>query len=396
MADNPIVSAILARLREIREARNLTPAELDERLIFGPGWVERIESGQTVPALDVLVVMLNQMESTLDELLAGIDTEAEVEETTTAVDRFIWAAEDEESGDLHIHFQYADHDAVYKLSDASLEQFDAVIRTLRDGLARLVAPQADDRQVKTRAVADAFNSAMDFWPTANPSDLWWFVVSRAYLDPYNHPARYARLDLGQSWKRTGGWALEEVLVDRYRDALAAREVHILIARGDQKQLLLQQLQTSERLEADKVDVFLVGQSDAGSVCFGVVHVKASFAERRTDDVPMSRALVEAGYCSPLWTMDSKGTPSATPVNRGELGRAREPGADRRSAKRKDIEDDGFFSACFSYNRNTVPTPAEQGAASLIHVCDFQSPEDDVFTTFIADAWERFREANLTE
>jgi len=61
---------------------------------------------------------------------------------------------------------------------------------------------------------------MELWPHANPSDIWWFVVSRAYHDPFNHPAHYARLDLGQSWKRTGGWALEEVLVRHYGPALA--------------------------------------------------------------------------------------------------------------------------------------------------------------------------------
>jgi hypothetical protein len=50
-------------------------------------------------------------------------------------------------------------------------------------------------------------------------------------------------------------------------------------------------------------------------------------------------------------MDCKGTPSNYPQNKGELGVAFIDGSqDKRSAKRKDIEDDGFFSACFSYNR----------------------------------------------
>jgi hypothetical protein len=136
---------------------------------------------------------------------------------------------------------------------------------------------------------------------------------------------------------------------------------------------------------------LVGVTDTGPVCFGVVHVKASFAERRTDDVPMSKALVEAGYCSPLWTMDCKSSPSPLPINRGELGPAKPTiGVDRRSAKRKDIEDDGYFSACFSYNRNTVPTPATQDAAGRIMICDFTNPSDDAFVKFIQAEWERFK------
>ena len=38
------------------------------------------------------------------------------------------------------------------------------------------------------------------------------IVSPASCDPFNHPAKFSRLDLGQSWKRTGGWPLEEILV----------------------------------------------------------------------------------------------------------------------------------------------------------------------------------------
>ena len=130
---------------------------------------------------------------------------------------------------------------------------------------------------------------------------------------------------------------------------------------------------AERLEADKVDVLLTGVD--GSF-LGVVHVKASFAERRTDDVPMSRALVEAGYFSPLWTMDCKAAPSATPRNRGELGKALIAGQpDKRSAKRKDIEDDGYFSGCFSYNLNTEPTPIDQATESPIVLCDFNKLDD---------------------
>lgn len=127
------------------------------------------------------------------------------------------------------------------------------------------------------------------------------------------------------------------------------------------------------------------------ICFGVVHVKASFAERRTDDVPMSKALVEAGYISPLWTLDCKSTPSPQPFNRGELGPALGKGKDIRSAKRKDIEDDGYFSACFSYNANTIPTPITQKAKARIFVCDFNNP-DDAFSNFIISGWKRFKDS----
>lgn len=390
MAKNAVVEQLLSRLREIREASGLPPERLDEDLVLGPGWVERFESGESVPSLDVLVVMLDALGSNMSDLVSGLDVGGAVPDPTTSVDRFIHA-EGHDDG-LAVHFRYAAYDATYWLADATEDEFERVVRTLRDGLALLVAEDLGDQQsIKTRAVANAFLEAVELWPHANPSDLWWFIVARAYLDPFNHPAQYARLDLGQSWKRTGGWALEEVLVRHYRRALADHGIRIFIGYGAEKLRFLEQLEVSDRLEADKVDVLLAGGDEGDEVCFGVVHVKASFAERRTDDVPMSKALVEAGYTSPLWTMDCKSGPSEDPYNAGELGPARTGTTDRRSAKRKDIEDDGYFSACFSYNANTVPTPETQAARARIIVCDFNDPDDDAFTTFIRDSWVRFRE-----
>ena len=141
------------------------------------------------------------------------------------------------------------------------------------------------------------------------------------------------------------------------------------------------------MEADKVDVVLCGKESKQRRFFGVVHVKSSFAERRTDDVPMSHALGRAGYTSPLWTMDCKSGPSTQPVNRGELGRAHE----RRNAKRKDIEDEGYFTGCFSYNRNTAPSNPHLPETRQIQVCDFSDP-DDAFSQFIVNRWQEFRSA----
>lgn len=176
--------------------------------------------------------------------------------------------------------------------------------------------------------------------------------------------------------------------------MAEHGIRIFIGSAEDLRRFVPHLLVRERLEADKVDVLLVGENDGDPQCFGVVHVKASFAERRTDDVPLSVGLLEAGFASPLWTMDCKSQPAASPLNRGELGQPLGRERDGRSAKRKDIEDDGYFSACFSYNTNTVPTPSEQDARGRVVVCDFTHPADDAFTTFVVDAWTRFRRDRL--
>ncbi len=69
-------------------------------------------------------------------------------------------------------------------------------------------------------------------------------------------------------------------------------------------------------------------------------------------------------------MDCKSTPSANPINKGEFGDPYSSGEDKRSDKRKEIEEDGIFSSVFSYNQNTKPTPKKQKATSRIFTLGF--------------------------
>lgn len=359
---------VLTRLAEFRQRANLTADAVEQQMLLGPGWIERFESGLTVPPLDMLLVLLKKYGREPSELFAGVTVAQHRDE----VIRGVFAEPDVD--DLLIRFTYAQFDATYRLKSATTEQFSAVIKSLRDGLAKLTGLEAESEAVKADSVANAFLKATATWPHANPSDLWWFVIYRAHFDPFNHPAVYARLDFGQSWKRTGGWALEEVLVRHYGPFLRNNGIDLYIATADEKRDLAKFFKVRGRVETDKIDVVIAGLlADGQRLPFGVVHVKASFAERRTDDVPLSNALVEAGYTSPLWTLDCKSTPAAMPINKGELGVSRQPGEDTRSAKRKDIEDDGYFSACFSYNRNTVPTPTKQKCKARIYCCDCSRP-----------------------
>lgn len=379
------LSKLLQRLSAFRDEARLTPAQVEQRLILGPGWIAAIEAGTIHPSLDVIASMLAVYGRSLSDLADGATG------SVPHINRSIFA--NAVGNDLDIHFAYAAHDAVYRLSNATQDQFLEVVLSLRNGLAQLSSQNVSDEQqkaIKTESVANAFLKAVELWPGANPSDLWWFVVYRAYCDQYNHPSEHSRLDFTQSWKRTGGWALERVLERHYGPALAAHGINLVIADGERKARLLENVNVSHRLEADKMDILLTVGDGAGERLIGVVHVKASFAERRTDDVPMSQALVDAGYISPLWTMDCKSTPSSRPINRGELGAVFDGrDSDRRSAKRKDIEDDGFFSACFSYNKNTLPTPEGFQSRARVYVCDFSDP-NDAFTHFIVDERQRVK------
>lgn len=386
-SNSDYLSRLLQRLKTFREEADLKPSEVEKRLVIGPGWIEAIESGNIYPSLDVVASILSVYGKSLTDLAVG---------ATGSVPKIARSIYAEPCADgIDIFFEYSRYNAKYHLPNATQDQFLEVILTLRNGLSQLSSQNFSDEQeksIKTESVARAFLKAVEIWPDANPSDLWWFLIYRAYCDQYNHPSEHSRLDFTQSWKRTGGWALERILERHYASVLAKYGINLVIADGERTQRLLKDvLVDSHRLEADKMDILLTVGKGIKEKFIGVVHVKASFAERRTDDVPMSQALVQAGYISPLWTMDCKSTPSTSPINRGELGSVFDgTGADRRSAKRKDIEEDAFFSGCFSYNKNTNPTPISYKAKARVVVCDLSTPED-AFVGFIVNERERIKE-----
>ena len=146
------------------------------------------------------------------------------------------------------------------------------------------------------------------------------MINRAYCDRSNHPDANARLNLEQSWKRTSGWALERILVAHYGPFLMENGISAKISSKSEKTALLGGIDDS-RIVPDKADILLTYGHKGQTRLLGVVHVKASIAERRTDDVPMSQALLQSGYVSVFWTMDSKSFPGTLPVNFGEFGDA---------------------------------------------------------------------------
>ena len=366
-----------AQLCLLRKRAGLSESEVERSLGLSDGWVTLIEASGKPVGLDLLPKWCVLYRTTLQELFEGVDP------TTLELGRALtWEAA--KSG-LILRFPYGKHLAEVKIDGADSLACDELIGDLRLLLAR---SGDDTSQAMSEAVASTFLAATQRWPRANPSDLWHFLVSRAFLDPYNHPATKADTDLGQSWKRTGGWSLEQILVRHYGPTLARSGVGLEILAKADGQVLLDEAKLAGRVEAEKADVYVTVDVRGHRRLVGVVHVKASFAERRTDDVPMSRALLDAGFYSPLWTMDCKAQPSSRPTNKGELGAPDSPsagGGRKVSSKRKNIEEDAEFSACFSYNSNTVPTPAGRPAQARIYVCDFNDPKDIFFQTAVAAA-----------
>ena len=355
-------------VRRLREASGLSQEALASNAGIDRSYMGGVERGERNPSLSAILDIASALGVPPCRLFEGIGEETPIPEQTSGMSAI-------EGGDgLVIEFRYDQFDAEYALPGATRAQYDEILNKMKAGLS--------GKTKRSHVVSQSFLEAVLMWPGANPSDLWTFFINRAYCDRANHPAANARLNLEQSWKRTSGWALEQVLVNHYRAFLEKHGVILRISDKNEKSHLLGAIEDS-RIVPDKADILVIYGSQGSEKLLGVIHVKASIAERRTDDVPMSQALINAGYLSVFWTMDAKSFPSEKPVNRGEFGAV----DDDVSDKRRDFEEYGHFSACFSYNRNTIPTPEEATASSRIFVCDFTNP-DDRFARFLIDELQR--------
>ena len=282
-----------------REALGMTQEDLSEASGLDRSYIGGVERGERIPTLTAILKIASALRVAPGRLFEGFTGAGKVPDYSGRM-----TAGSGQNG-LAIRFRYDRYDAEYLLPEATIREFDQVLNVLKNGLA--------SGSTKTDAVANAFRRAVKLWPNANPSDVWTFLVNRAYCDRTNHPEANARLNLEQSWKRTSGWALERVFVGHYREFLLENGITIKVANKSEKSSLLGSLNES-RIVADKADVLITFDPGQCERLLGVVHVKASLAERRTDDVPMSQALIEQGFISVFWTMDVKSFPGEHPEN----------------------------------------------------------------------------------
>lgn len=236
--------------------------------------------------------------------------------------------------------------------------------------------------VKNRdAINKAFLYALRECPNANPSDLWHHVVYRQYCTIL---IRYRPLNPLQSWVRASGDALEMAVEHLYAPILAPHRIKIVaLTSRPQRRRVLEEMGIGTEVGDSKLDIALYTelQVDHWQI-FSGVHVKASLAERVSDDVPASRAMMGRGYFSPLWTLDVKSfpPPHGDLINRGELGRPTAP-----SEKRKYIEEHGDFDGCYTANSRTVPSIVQTASRKRIYRLDLPTQPDKFAQDVIARA-----------
>ena len=64
--------ALLRNIGVLRERVGLSAAQLEERLILGPGWITRFERGESVPSIDMMLAILHETGAELEDLLQDL------------------------------------------------------------------------------------------------------------------------------------------------------------------------------------------------------------------------------------------------------------------------------------------------------------------------------------
>lgn len=233
-----------------------------------------------------------------------------------------------------------------------------------------------------QAIFEALELAIHSFPDVNPSDLYHHVVYRLYL------REYTKTQADRSWVRAGGEALEVFLEDHYNGVLKGTGVRLQwLSNNTTKKTALADMGITSEVGGSKLDIALYGANSEGIYeIFGGIHVKASLAERVSDDVPCSLVMMRKGMVSYLLTLDAKSfpPPNGDLVNRGELGTLLSP-----SDKRAYIEAHGSFDACFSYNLRTVPSGALTQSGKKIYTSTF-NPETDPLPGIVLAAYRTAR------
>jgi len=254
---------------------------------------------------------------------------------------------------------------------------------------RLLERALSSPKVKNRdAITEAFLFARSCSPQANPSDLWHHVVYRTYCEIYT---RYKPQDPKQSWVRASGDALELAIEAIYTPVLSTHGIRIkALLSGSEKLRALSAMGLHTSVGSAKLDVGLYIGTPESPVIFGGVHVKASLAERISDDIPCSRAMRQLGFFSPLWTLDVKSFPPpfGNLVNRGELGSPNQP-----SDKRRYIEEHGDFDNCYSANTRTIPSLAATKSGKFIVTLSLSKQPDQFVADVIKAAGRAMRRTN---
>ena len=239
-----------------------------------------------------------------------------------------------------------------------------------------------NKKFKNRdAISEALIYSVKKLQEVNISDIYHHLVYRTYCREYNAS------NPKQSWARAGGEAMEIFIKKSYASYLKEHGIYIYLAFEESENKFLIDMELNTLVAGkSKLDIGLYGDINGALVPFGGIHSKASLAERVSDDKPCSEIMMKNGFFSYLLTFDAKSFPPPVGnlINKGELGSVQNP-----SDKRNYIEEHGYFSACFSYNKRTIPSLDRTNSGKKIFVVNKIEKNDDFLQKVVSD-WNTFK------
>ncbi|SNS07380.1 BsaWI family type II restriction enzyme [Hymenobacter mucosus] len=371
---DPRYHLITAALKEIREKKGLTQDELAANLGKKQSYVSKAEGNERRLDLLELSEWLIGLGITLKDFLQNIGWLSE--ELSVAVPIKGQASQQGKDVVQKMLLQGKSYDVVLK--NVALDKYLEVEEFISNKFLALNEPK--NKQKNREAIFEAIEFAVKKLPKLNPSDIYVHLVYRAYIRDYK------RTRAEQSWVRAGGEAMEIFVEKHYSKLLAAEGITIkALLSGAEKAKALKEMGLEGVVGDSKLDIALYGTHKGKQVIFGGIHSKASLAERVSDDVPCSVAMMGLGLQSILLTFDAKSypPPQGNLVTIGEFGTTDNP-----SDKRHYIESHGSFDVCFSYNLHTYPSKLPTKSGKQIYVSDFGP--DDPLPQFIIDGWKAFK------
>jgi len=383
---DPRYTSLIEELVRIRKSQSVSQEELAERLKEPQSFVSKVETRERRIDLIELVDWCNALGCNLASVLGAtglIPPNYSVEETDRSnhsVAVPIAGSAKQQGADVTISLGIGAQKYSITLGNTKLSEYQAVDSILSKEIRSLNTDGRKNREV----IADCLLQAISKMPSCNPSDVYHHVVYRTFL------REYTKSDPNQSWVRAGGEAVELFVEKLYKERLSKLGIVIKALIGkDNKQAAIDEMGLSGEVSSSKLDIALWGTTaDGKKAIFGGIHIKASLAERVSDDIPCSKAMMAKGYLSILFTFDAKSfpPPHGDLVNRGEFGSVATP-----SDKRIYIESHGAFDVAMTYNTRIEESPAKTKSGKRVIISNMK-PSEDKMPLFILNCWKAFAQS----
>lgn len=200
-----------------------------------------------------------------------------------------------------------------------------------------------EQSQQNAAIRETFNWAVEAFPYANPSDIWYHGIYRQFIN--NRSNKQSAL---QAWRAVSGAAFES-FVRQYYSYRLPDYLSLVPINDPDVTALFDRLGGTEHTATDIADIAIVGEFNDEERVFGGINCLTSFKGRLGKYTDGAEILQDHGLFAPVISLDVY-TNDASIDNHGELSTEHS----RRKPARL-VEEDQAFSNVYSFNSRTDET-----------------------------------------